>query len=113
MYGGVVVFDEVQKCYSRLHDSLSFKYVTFLHLLMRNRITFVYLSATPLTYADEIRDFLSLMQDSRVYSDTSDYASGLTKIMERIQDIELKVKVRDREQFIEAAIQLLKLETDI
>ena len=58
---------------------------------------FVYLSATPLTYADEIRDFLSLMQDSRVYSDSSDYASGLAKIMERIQDIELKVKVHDRE----------------
>jgi hypothetical protein len=113
MYCGVVVFDEIQKCYSRLHDSLSFKYVTFLHLLMRNKVTFVYLSATPLTYADEIRDFLSLMQDSRAYSDASDHASGLAKIMERIQDIEIKVKTHDREQFIEAAIQLMRLENDI
>jgi hypothetical protein len=63
MYNGVVVFDEVQKCYSKQHDSLSFKYVLFLHLLMRNRVTFVYLSATPLTYAEEIHDFITIMQD--------------------------------------------------
>lgn len=58
---------------------------------MRNRVTFVYLSATPLTYAEEIRDFLTLMQDSRVYPDASDYNSGLNKIMEKLQSLELKI----------------------
>lgn len=107
------MFDEIQKCYSKVHETLSFKYVLFLHLLMRNRVTLVYLSATPLTYAEEIRDFLTLMQDSRVYSDTSDYNSGLNKIMEKIQSLELTIKKQDREQFIDAAIQILRLESDI
>ena len=71
---------------------------------MRNRTTFVYLSATPLTYAEEILDFLSLMQDNRVYAENSDYASGLAKILERIEVLETKITTRDREQFIDAAI---------
>ena len=58
MYLGVIVFDEIQKCYNKFQDSLSFKYVYVLQLLMRNRVTFVYLSATPLTYAEEALAFL-------------------------------------------------------
>ncbi len=58
---------------------------------MRNRVTFLYLSATPLTYREEINAFLSLMQDNRVFSDSTDYKSGLDKIMAKIQELELAV----------------------
>lgn len=81
MFNGIVVFDEVQKCYSRLHDTLQYIYVRLLVLLLRNRVTCVYLSATPLTYADEARDFLSLLQNHQVYSESQD---ELPRIIDRI-----------------------------
>jgi hypothetical protein len=104
MYDGIVVFDEVQKCYSRSHEALQYKTVLFLALLLRNRVTFVYLSATPLTYAEEIHDFLALMQVNSLYSDTQD---ELPKIMSKLQNLEQSIQASNREEFIEKAILLL------
>jgi hypothetical protein len=61
MIDGVMVFDEIHKSYNRTHDNVQFKTILFLCLILRDKCTFVYLSATPLTYADEIRDLLRLL----------------------------------------------------
>ena len=110
LFDGVIVFDEIQRCYSRLHDTLQFIYVRLLALLFRNRVTCVYLSATPLTYADEIRDFLSLMQAHAVYNETQE---ELPKVIAAIQDIEMNVQAQTREEFVKGAIKRLLIPEDI
>ncbi len=97
LFDGVIVFDEIQRCYSRIQDTLQFIYVRFLTLLLRNRVTCVYLSATPLTYADEVRDFLSLMQVHSVYAESQE---EFPKIIAAIQDIEMNTQAQSREEFV-------------
>jgi len=85
-------------------------YVRFLDLLLRNRTTFIYLSATPLMYAEEIRDFLSIMQNNRVYRDQAD---DLERIYNKIEQLESEIKATSRDDFIQQAIQKLIIPEDI
>ena len=61
-------------------------------------------------YAEEIRDFLSIMQNNRVYRDQAD---DLERIYNKIEQLESEIKATSRDDFIQQAIQKLLIPEDI